>query len=455
MKKRVLSLLMTGAMLASLLVGCGSTSTAETAATETPAATSAAAEATSEAPAAAATSAAAEASTSDISGDLNIIHYLTETAKLQALDDLVAGFEAEYPNVKVNVEAQSMDNYQDMVKLRISNGDVPDIIFGGPKTYSDLVSSGNIADLTNEEFTSRVASGMLDNVKVDGKVYGIPLDAMANVVFYNKDIFEKVGLEIPKTYNDFFDCCKKLKAAGYDACVAGYQDNIALGANIYTIYFGAPYLEDENYATELMSGTKKASEIAGLTKAMTQWREIMQYQNDDRKKVTTDVAEQYFASGKSGMIIIGTWGLGAIMNYNPQGNFGGFVYPSEDSEEKNAMPLATDDTWMLAADSKNPAAAKAFLEYATRSDVNAKWCGTTSQLSAIDGVQVTSLPQAAQDIANLTTTATISNWISKATFYGQYDKSWYKCLQDFALDDNMTIDQFDENLDNEFAAANK
>ena len=53
------------------------------------------------------------------------------------------------------------------------------------------------------------------------------------------------------------------------------------------------------------------------------------------------------------MIIIGTWGLGAIMNYNPDLNCGGFLYPSEENAADNALPLNTDDTWMILKDSPN------------------------------------------------------------------------------------------------------
>ncbi len=393
-------------------------------------------------------------SAQNISGDLNIIHYLTETAKLKALDDMVAGFKTEYPNVKVDVESTSMDNYQDVIKLKISTGDAPDIIFGSCKTYSDLITSGNIEDISNQPFVSRIAPGVLSNVQLNGKVYGIPLDEMANVVFYNKDIFARYGLKIPHTYSEFIAVCRKLQQNGVTACAAGYQDNISVGANFYTIFFGAPYLTSENYAAELIGG-KSSSGYPALAKSLTQWREIMQYQNTDRKTIDTDRAEQKFANGETGMIIIGTWGLGAIMNYNPKGNFGGFMYPSEEKETDNAIPVATDDTWMLVKNSQNRKAALAFCEYMTRKDVNAKWCATTSQLSAISGVTVDTFPVPMKDIAQIAAQKKAANWLSVGTFSGQYDTTWYRVLQDYAITDSLSVADFCKQLDKEFAAAKK
>lgn len=422
MKKRLLSMLLGSAML---LTGLSSVASAE------------------------------EAPAEGLSGELEIIHYLTETAKLQALDDLIAGFEAENPGVTVNAESTSMDNYTDVIKLKVSTGEAPDIIFGGPKVYTDLIAGGVIADLSDEEFVDRISEDALSNVMVDDGVYGIPLDQMANVVFYNKDIFEELGLEVPTTYSEFIDVCKTLKDNGYAACAAGYQDNISLGANIYTIFYGAPYLKCENYANELMGGEKSAHDYESLAKALTEWREIMQYQNEDQKTIDTDRAEQLFANGESGMIIIGTWGLGAILNYNPDGNYGGFMFPSEDTAEENAIPVATDDTWMVASGSDNEDIALAFCEYMTRPEVNAKWCGTTSQLSALKDVTVDTLPAAAQDIASIIETSTVSSWLSVAGMVGQYESAWYNTLQEFALTDDMTVEQFCDALDGEIAAANK
>ena len=43
---------------------------------------------------------------------------------------------------------------------------------------------------------------------------------MANVVFYNKDIFEEQGLSVPTTYSEFIETCEALKAAGSTPCAA-------------------------------------------------------------------------------------------------------------------------------------------------------------------------------------------------------------------------------------------
>lgn len=69
---------------------------------------------------------------------------------------MVAGFEAEYPGVKVNLESTSMDNYQDVIKLKISTGDATDIIFGSCKVYSDLVQADCIKNLAAQDIAKEI-----------------------------------------------------------------------------------------------------------------------------------------------------------------------------------------------------------------------------------------------------------------------------------------------------------
>lgn len=286
MKRKVVSMLLSAVMMLSLLTGCGSSTGATT---SEPAAEPA--KAAAESTATAETTAEASTESADISGELNIIHYLTETAKLAALDGLVEGFKEEYPNITVNVEAMAMDNYSDVIKLRFSTDEAPDVIFGQPKSYTDLIDNGLIKDLSGEDFISRLSESSRNCVTYNDGVYGVALDQMANVVFYNKDIFDEQGLSVPTTYSEFIETCEALKSAGITPCAAGYQDDIAYGANWYTIYYGSKWNQAQNNAQELMDGASLA-DYPGYSEALDQWREIMlNYQNSDCKTIDTARAD--------------------------------------------------------------------------------------------------------------------------------------------------------------------
>lgn len=383
--------------------------------------------------------------------ELNMIHYLSETQKLEGLYEMIAGFQEEYPGIEVNVEFASIENYEEILKLRIATGDAPDIIFGGVKAYSDLIVSGNIEDLTDKDFVERICPDVMKDVMVHEKIYGIALSRLANAVFYNKDIFRELNLDVPVTYREFIDTCERLEDAGYIACAAGYQDGISVGANFYTIFYGTPYLQCEDYVYELETGLKKAEEYPSLLKSLSQWREIMQHQNANQRVVNTDTAEQIFAAGEAGMLIIGTWGLGAVLGYNPQGNYGAFIFPSENQKEKNTIPTAAGDTWIVVKDAPNYHEAMAFCEYMTRPEVNAAWSGTVQEIGAVSKAETASLPQAIREIKEFLQEGKVSCYSARDTFSGEYFSAWGSTLLEFALTPDMTEEQFCEELNRRFA----
>ena len=104
MKKRIVSLILSTVMAVSLLSGCGNKQETEAVQEENAAEVS---EKKAED--------SAEVEAGELSGELNIVHYLSEPQKIAALDELVAGFEEEYPNVKINQESTTLENYQDVL----------------------------------------------------------------------------------------------------------------------------------------------------------------------------------------------------------------------------------------------------------------------------------------------------------------------------------------------------
>lgn len=210
-----------------------------------------------------------------------------------------------------------------------------------------------------------------------------------------------------------------------------------------------------SFEDDMISGSKKAGDFTELTKSLEEWREIMDYQNDDQRSINTDRAEQMFANGEAGMLIIGTWGIGAVANYNSDGNYGAFMFPSEEKEEDNLIPITVGDTWMMVKDAPNHAVAEAFFEYMTRPEVNAKWCATTQEMTILNDVEMSSLPQAMQDTAAIISSGKVCNYAAGTVFSGQYFSTWGETLLEYAVTPKMTSKEFCDTLDDKFAAANK
>lgn len=93
------------------------------------------------------------------------------------------------------------DNYLQSVDVAFQSGTAPDILVFTSQVYNNYVLSDKFADLTpfmDDEFKEKFATCMIDGLNViDGKCYYIPTTASLCRLFYNKDIFERAGIEEP------------------------------------------------------------------------------------------------------------------------------------------------------------------------------------------------------------------------------------------------------------------
>ena len=110
---------------------------------------------------------------------------------------------------------------------------------------------------------------------------------------------------------------------------------------------------------------------------------------------------------------------------------------------------------MMVKDSPNHDIAEAFFEYMTRPETNAKWCATTQEITILNDVQMTDVPDAMKDCADIIASGKVCNYTAGTVFSGQHFSSWGETLLEFAVTPDMTNEQFCETLDNKFSAANK
>ena len=144
-------------------------------------------------------------------------------------DDNIAEFEAANPGVKVQWDASSGDDYQFAGLPALLQSDTPpDIYFewGGARVRNHYLDGEamDISDLA-AEFKPKFASSAWGGFEHDGAVYGLPMKQDVTIMmWYNKMIFDELGLSVPETYNEFINVCETIKASGRTPIVMGNAD---------------------------------------------------------------------------------------------------------------------------------------------------------------------------------------------------------------------------------------
>ena len=166
--KKVIGSVLTVAMVAGMMTGCGSAGGSTD------------------------TKTSADNSASD---DQVVIDVFQNKNKISdALQAAIDTYEEENPSVKINLETVGGSDYASSLKAKMLGNDPVEIFtLGGPDdiaSYQDYLEP-----LTDQEWVSHVTAGGVDNVSVDDEVYGLPLAIEGYGLIYNKKIFEAAGID--------------------------------------------------------------------------------------------------------------------------------------------------------------------------------------------------------------------------------------------------------------------
>jgi len=239
---------------------------------------------------------------------------------------------------EITVEIENMDSgdpaYTKM-KTYIAASDVPQF-YAVQKVYIDaLISTGQIGDLgPYAESSGFAADAYPAAVKLgtyDGKLYAFPGIALSYaMIYYNKQIFKDNGIEQPVTYDDFLAAVKKLRANGIDPIGVMGKDKWPFGMllDILATRF------DPNASENVLSGKAKFTDEAYL-KAAERVQELAKAGAFPKDAMSVDYATavENFTSGKTAMLINGSWAfteIGAKMGYD---NFGYLYFPVNDASQ--------------------------------------------------------------------------------------------------------------------------
>ncbi|MFF9117236.1 extracellular solute-binding protein [Streptomyces massasporeus] len=130
-------------------------------------------------------------------------------------DRLVEEYEADHPDVKIDVRVHSWNDVDRKVREMVAAGDPPDMAQIG--AYADYAAQDQLykADellsiRTQADFVGQLASAG----QVNGVQYGLPFAASTRVLFYNKSLFAKAGITPPESWDDLAADAAALKAKG-------------------------------------------------------------------------------------------------------------------------------------------------------------------------------------------------------------------------------------------------
>ncbi|WP_415182935.1 sn-glycerol-3-phosphate ABC transporter substrate-binding protein UgpB [Phaeovulum sp.] len=205
--------------------------------------------------------------------------------------------------------------------------------------------------------------------KPDGTMLSFPYNSSSPILYYNKDIFEKAGLDVnapPKTWNEVWDAARKIKETGAAPC--GYTSTWLTWIHLenFAAWNDVPYATNEN---GLADGNAELEINAPIY--VNHFQAIADLAKDGTFKYggRTSEAKQIFLSGDCGIMTESSGGLGDIVKSGMNYGIGQLPYDSDGNGPQNTIPGGAS-LWVMGGKSDETyKGVAAFFSYLSRTDV--------------------------------------------------------------------------------------
>jgi len=152
---------------------------------------------------------AADEGTEGVTVTMIAAQYGTKTADWWA--DFVAKFNAANEGITLVVDVVSWNDIYTVVNTRVANGEAPDLL--NIDVFADYQADGlllPVEDWCSDETYAKFYPAFLEQSVVDGTVWAVPDLASARALYYNVDILNEVGVEVPTTWDELLDVSQKI-----------------------------------------------------------------------------------------------------------------------------------------------------------------------------------------------------------------------------------------------------
>ena len=310
----------------------------------------------------------------DIKGNVEITFWHAMVGDQEkTLKALTNEFMKKNPKIKVTLQNQSTyDDLQQKISATMqSPKNLPTITQAYSTWLTDAAADGQLVDLKpyitskNNNLTfdnwDDVLQGLRDSGKIDGKTYGMPFNKSTEVLWYNKTMFNELGLKVPTTYEELADASKKIEQA---------KDIPGAGFDALSNYY-ITYLKNEGQSFD------KSLDVTGAksTKAFNYYAKGVK-DGYFRIAGTDKYFSGPFASQKVGMYV----GSSAGESFVKEGSAGKFEYAAAPYPAEYAMEQGTDIYMFSSASAEQRTAAYLYEKFLTSKDSQITWALNTGYI---------------------------------------------------------------------------
>jgi multiple sugar transport system substrate-binding protein len=305
----------------------------------------------------------------------------SDPAPKETFTKVVDEFKKQNPDLQVEFNTMDHEGYKTAIRNWLTT-EPPDVVFwfagNRMKAFVDRGLLDDVSDLWQKNNYDQVFKSTLPAMTVNGKQWGIPTSYYQWGVYYRKDIFDKYGISVPKTWDEFLEAGKKLKQNGvtpvtigtkFPWTAAGWFDYLDLRTNGFDFHI------------QLMDGKVPYTDPR-VKDVFAKWKQLIDagFFLANNSNYSWQESAPFIMNGKAAMILIGNFFTQTIPD-DMKDKFGFFPFPTikPDIADGEDAPV---DTIHIPAKAKNKAGARKFLEFVAKPETQQLIAAGTKTLPA-------------------------------------------------------------------------
>lgn len=323
------------------------------------------------------------------SNELVINSYMSDQAPKETFQKLVDDFQKKNPDIKVTVNTTAHEQFKTLLPSWLTSKQAPDVVTWFAGYRMQAFAEKGLLEPINDVFPGgsfeaefppafKTASSYNDNI------YFMPQSWYWWAVYYNKDVFAKLNLSIPKTADEFMVVCEKLKAAGIAPIAIGSKDTWTAGG--WFDYMDSAVNGGE-FHVKLTKGEIPYTDPA-VKKTFGYIAELAQrgYFMPNAASYSWQEAANVLFRGEAGMYLMGQF-IKDVAPADVKDKIDFFKFPVFEGRTEYAVDTPTDG-FMIPKNAKNKEAAKKFMAYLATAEAQEMFCKPLGRLAANKKVPV-------------------------------------------------------------------
>ncbi len=235
----------------------------------------------------------------------------------------------------------------DLLKSRLSSRNMTDLNFyNSGSLFRALNLPANFLDLSHEPFMDRVLDSFKETVSLNDMVFAVPASTMmAGGWFYNNRVYDQLGLEVPRTWDELLANCRAVSDAGLIPVVTPFADSwtaqmVVLG-DYYNLHNSYPGFA-EAFSANRISFSETAAAVDGFQKLRDLYTEG--FYTPEPENISFEEGLSLLAGGDAVHFPMLSFGLSLLAEMNPEAEseIGFFPQPGRDAADQGAtlwMPV--------------------------------------------------------------------------------------------------------------------